>query len=135
MHFWKAVALGEQVENASRVGDEAALAQGLRIGGYGLVVAQYEHRQTLVRIIERFNDSLARTLERHAPNIEPRDTRRIARKQSFDRRTIGTDETFARIAGVAETGFEQQKKITAHRAGTLNVTRTLSDAARTRRHE
>ncbi|BCF99924.1 hypothetical protein PPGU19_044930 [Paraburkholderia sp. PGU19] len=116
MHFRKAVALGEQIEDAARVGDEAALAQRLRIGGRGLLVTRHQHGQALMRFVECFDDGLARTLERHAPHVEPRDARRVAGEQPFDRRAIGTDETFARMAGIGKSRFEQQKKITAHRA-------------------
>ena len=122
MHFRKTVAFGEQVENAARVGDETPFTQRLRIGGCGLCVAQQKHRQALMRFVERIDHRFARTLERHALHIEARDTLGIAGKQSFDGRAIGTDESFAGIAGIGKSGFEQQKKITVHRVAHLSGT-------------
>jgi hypothetical protein len=96
MHFGKTVTLCKQRESAARIGDEAFLAQ-------------HQHGQTLMRLAQCVDRCPARTLERHATDIEPSVTRRIACEQAFDRCAIRTGERFARALGIGETRIQQNQ--------------------------
>ena len=108
MDLRKTVALGEQIQDATRVGHEAFVAERLRVGGHRMLVSKNQDRQALVIRIERSDDRLARARKRQTMDIEARGLRRIAGQQALDRCAIRADETLTRIFRIGETRFQQQ---------------------------
>ena len=59
MDLGETVALGEQIQNATRVGHEVSPAERPCIGGHRMLVSENQHRQALVVLVERSDDRLA----------------------------------------------------------------------------
>lgn|ERR1700722_3887509 len=108
MDLRKTVAFGEQIQDSTRVGHEAFVAERLCVRGYRMLVSENQHWQSLVILVERSDNRLARARKRQTMNIKPCGLRRVAGQQAFDRRAIRTDETLTGIFRIGETRFQQQ---------------------------
>src|SRR5471032_2922149 len=103
MDLGETVALGEQIQDATRVGYKASVAERLCVGGHRMLVSENQHGQALVVLIERSDDCLTRARKRQSMNIKATGLRRIARKQTFDGCAIRADEPLTRIFRIDET--------------------------------
>jgi len=70
VYLGETVAFGEQIQDTTRVGHEASVAERLCIGGYGMLVSENQHGQALVVLVKRSDDRLARARKRQTMNIE-----------------------------------------------------------------
>src|SRR5580698_8891911 len=104
----KAVALGEQIEDAARVGHEVLAAQRPDIGRHRILVAEHQYGQPLMVFVQRRNGCRAWTQERQTPDVEGSALRWSAREQALDSRAIRADETLAGMFGIGEARFKQQ---------------------------
>ncbi|CAG9245808.1 hypothetical protein BDI4_190023 [Burkholderia diffusa] len=114
MHRREAVALGQQVENPARIGDEAHRAERLRIVRCRLRAAEHEHRQALMRVVERVDHRVPRPFETDAAHVDTVGPIGRAREQPFDRQPMRTDEVSPRILRIGKTRFQQKQHIPTH---------------------
>ena len=106
----KPVALGEQIQDATRVGHEAFVAERLHVGRHWMFVSENQDGQIWWSASTPPDHCLARARKRQSMNIKAWWLRRIAGQQAFDRRPIRADETLTRIFRIGETRLSSSKR-------------------------
>jgi hypothetical protein len=110
----KAVALGEQSEDAARVGDEARVAQHQGVLRRGMRVARISTGSPWFASSSAAITSVRGRANGMARHVQPCGEFGCRGQQTFDRQAMGADEMLARVFGICETGSKQKETVAAH---------------------
>jgi len=103
------MSLRQHFRDPRRVVDKPYTGVLLRVVGTRRIVAENQRRQLLIGFTEQGHHLRARTLERHATDLEASGMQRVASQQSFEYVAVGAGKT--RIGSVVGAGEARRNQI------------------------